>query len=142
MTKPLYQHLAAMVDAIANCERSGNIEWRERHLARLATAVEDFLPSGSGFDSGTTIDRDRSTGERLVFSTAFHHMDNGFYVGWSHHDVVVTPSLIHGFTCRVTGRNRRDIKEYIGESFDIALQTLVTWSTDSIESPAVLECAS
>jgi hypothetical protein len=47
--------------------------------------------------------------------------DGGFYDGWTDHSVIVTPSLVEGFNLRVTGRNRKDIKEYIAEQFCMAL---------------------
>jgi hypothetical protein len=118
----LFRTLAGLIEARANCAHSGNTEWRERHEDRLRAIVKDRMPSGGGFDSGTKIDVDRSTGERLVFITAFHHMDeNGGYVGWSEHEVVVTPSLHHWIRIRITGRDRRDIKDYIHEVFHTAL---------------------
>ena len=40
----------------------------------------------------------------------------GAYVGWTEHDVIVTPAF-DGFNLRVTGRDRNQIKEYIGDVF-------------------------
>jgi hypothetical protein len=80
------------------------------------------MPSGSGVDNGTILDSDKSTAEKLVFSVDFHHMEgNGFYCGWTAHDVVVTPSLAHGFHLRITGRNTNDIKEYLYDVYYAAL---------------------
>jgi hypothetical protein len=91
-----------------------------RHL------VKDYLPSGSGFDAGTTLDEGASSPDKLVFDTSFHHMDeHGGYDGWTEHKVIVTPSLAHGCDLRVTGRDRNDIKSYIGETFAHALDTEV-----------------
>jgi hypothetical protein len=90
-----------------------------KHEQDVLALVKNYLPSGSGFDSGTKIDLDRSTPEKIVFFTSFHHMNNdGFYVGWSNHDVIVRPSLTWGFDLRVTGRDRKNVKEFIGETFD------------------------
>ena len=80
--------------------------------------VKDRFPSGSGFDSGTKIDLEKSTGEKLVFTTSFHHMDdNGSYCGWSDHTVTTRPSFVTGFSMKISGPNTRDIKDYIGDTF-------------------------
>ena len=121
-TRPLYREIASILRAMQNCVQSGNDEWHTRHGARLEE-ISKLLPSGSGFDSGSKINLDESRIDRLVIHTSFHHMDEyGGYDGWSEHDVIVTPSLECGFDLRVTGRDRNDIKEYIAEVFDIALQ--------------------
>jgi len=113
--------ISRCLDALKRCEDTGNEEWVKRHRS----ALEDLasrLPSGSGFDAGTTIDTERSKTDRIVLATSFHHMDeHGCYEGWSEHEIIVTPSLTSGFDLRVTGRNRNDIKEYIGEVFHSAL---------------------
>ena len=112
----VYERIASLLTAIANCENSGNMEWKERHETALDSIIRNG-PSGSGFDNGTKLD-DESTSERLVFSTAFHHMDeHGCYDGWTDHSVIVKASLAFGIRIIVTGRNRRGIKEYIGEVF-------------------------
>tara|TARA_Y100000114_G_scaffold154644_1_gene177066 strand:+ start:3178 stop:3585 length:408 start_codon:yes stop_codon:yes gene_type:complete len=76
-----------------------------------------FLPSGGGFDGGTTVDGDRTSDIKLVFKTAFHHMnDMGFYTKWTEHAVIITPTF-RGVDVRVTGRDHNDIKDYIGDVF-------------------------
>ena len=117
MKRKLYQAIASKLTAMANC---GNIEWLERHEA-AATALAEHLPSGSGFDRGSFIDFEASKPNKLVIITSYHHMENGFYVGWTEHKIIVTPSLANGFDIRVTGRDRNGIKDYIGEVFHSAL---------------------
>lgn len=113
--KPLYVLLASALDAKKRCD---NLEWFERWDDRISHLVRKHMPSGSGFDSGTTLDEDRSTADRLVFATSFHHMNEaGGYAGWTEHTVTVRPSLIHGFHLTIGGRNRNDIKDYIAEVF-------------------------
>lgn len=85
--------------------------WRNR----FANAVNK-LPSGSGFDSGSSIDLDASTQSKIVIDTSFHHMTEGMYDGWTDHKVVVVATF-DGFDLRVTGRDRNMIKEYIGDLF-------------------------
>jgi len=81
--------------------------------------TKEYAPSGSGFNSGTQFQLHDSRPDRLVFVTNFQHMsDHGYYEGWTEHQVVVKPSLAHGFELKVHGPNRNDIKSYIGELFD------------------------
>jgi hypothetical protein len=120
----LYAKLAMLVQARLNCIDGFNSEWKLKLEEKIEELVRNHLPSGSGFDSGTKIDLEVSN-NRLVFCTAYHHMDeNGSYDGWTEHVVRVSPSF-HGVHMTVSGRNRNGIKDYIYESFDIALNTEV-----------------
>ena len=118
----LYQELASRIQARLNCAESGNVEWFEKHEARIEELVKNYMPSGSGFDCGTKIDLDKSTPEKLVFYTDFHHMNEvGYYDGWTEHRITVRPSLAFGFTLTISGKNRNEIKDYIHQAFDCAL---------------------
>jgi hypothetical protein len=122
MTK-LYQQIASSLQAIENCRKSGNEEWLRKHRDTIAVLVKDRMPRGSGFDSGTAFDFNSSNPEKLVFLTLYHHMnDDGYYDGWTDHAVTVRPSLAFGFDLTISGRDRRDIKEYIAEVFDGTLR--------------------
>jgi hypothetical protein len=124
MARCLYSELASTVDAMHTCERKPEQygEWATKHAERISELVRSHMPRGSGFDSGTQMDCERSHAERLIFTTAFHHMNEaGYYDGWTEHTVVVTPSFA-GFNLRISGRNRNDIKEYIDETFRYALR--------------------
>jgi hypothetical protein len=122
MKRKLYARLAELLVAMENCQRAGNDEWLQRHTDTLRKLVADRMPRGAGFDNGTTLDPARSGGNKLVFVTSFHHMDeNGSYDGWSEHEVIIRPSLAFGFEIRVTGRDRAGIKDDIAETFSICL---------------------
>ena len=137
MARYLYSELASAVSARRTLARllssnggpeinAHHQEWFARHEDRIESLVREHVPSGSGFDSGTTLDLESSHADKLVFQTRFHHMnDGGYYDGWTEHTIVVTPSFIGGFSLRVSGRNRNDIKEYIGDTFYAALMTEV-----------------
>jgi len=74
-------------------------------------------PSGSGFDSGTTFDRDKSSNKKLIFYTEYHHMsDVGFYDGWTDHTITVNPGF-YGLNIVVTGKDLNGIKDYIDNVF-------------------------
>lgn len=122
MKRKVYAAIASRVVAMENCQKSGNAEWFKKHGDRIDEIVAAYFPHGSGFDRGVTFDNVRSNGERLVFNTAFHHMDaHGYYDGWGDHSVIVTPSLAFGYSMRITGRDRNDIKEYIAQAFQEVL---------------------
>jgi len=122
----LYQEIARDVEARATCMRNNLPAPRQAHTDRIADMVDEHMPSGSGVDSGTTLDFDRSTGERLVFMCSYHHMnEHGMYDGWTEHTVIVRASLTSSFTLHVTGRDRNDIKAYLGDLYHEALSAEV-----------------
>ena len=78
--------------------------------------IMESAPSGSGFDVGTELN-DKSTPQKLIFNTSYHHMDEaGFYIGWTDHKVIITPSF-NGMDIRVTGKDYNAIKDYIADVF-------------------------
>jgi hypothetical protein len=121
--KKLYVVLAQTTWAYFNCGIDKNTEWKLRHEERLIKLVKEQMPSGSGIDDGVKLDLDKSTSEKLVFTTSFHHMNGtGYYVGcWTDHTITVTASLIFGINIRISGRNRNDIKDYLHDVFHEAL---------------------
>ncbi len=132
--RKIYQHLANSIAAHIYCTKyilnlsdlRFNYASRENHRERVEQLSRDYLPSGSGFDSGSHVDWNKSTADKLVFYTSFHHMNsNGFYDGWTEHNVTVRPAF-EGLNIAVSGRDRNDIKEYIAVSFEESLtRTLV-----------------
>jgi hypothetical protein len=126
MVRCLYSEIANLIQARSNCSASGNIEWFEKHTDAIDALVAEHMPSGSGFDNGTQLDLILSHVDKLVFKVSFHHMNEvGYYDGWTHHTVTVTPSFIGGFNLRVSGRNLNDIKGYIGDTFAESLSVEV-----------------
>lgn len=72
--------------------------------------------------SGTQMDLEQSSEEKLVFTTAFHHMnESGMYCGWTEHTVICTPSLAFQFRLKITGKDRNDVKDYLHSTFQEAL---------------------
>lgn len=128
-TEKLYRQLASTLAAWDNCIAANNSAWRDNWDEYLDHLVKIHLPSGAGFDTGTTLDRDKSSTQRLVFHTAYHHMnDHGYYDGWTEHQVVVTADLL-GIDVRVTGRDRNGIKDFIEEMFyEVLMEKVPTYS--------------
>jgi hypothetical protein len=118
--RALASHLDSYLDSYKRCLETGNKVWGDKH----EDSIEEIMkgaPSGSGFDSGTRLDWDESGAGKIVFTTSYHHMnDGGYYDGWTDHKVIVRPTF-GGVDIRVTGRDRNDIKAYIGEVFDMWL---------------------
>ena len=130
LATPLYQELATLISAVQRCRSSGRNQWAERHEESLSQLVNNYLPSGSGVDNGTKLDLEASGPEKLVFTMGYHHMnDNGYYTGWTHHTVVVRPSLQTGFTLRISGRDKNGIKDYLRDLYHHALSCQV-WQTE------------
>ena len=98
-------NVAQALSMALQCEREDRVK-----------EIMQGAPSGSGFDSGTQLD-DKSTPKKLIFNTSYHHMDDaGYYIGWTDHQVIITPSF-DGMDIKVTGKNYNDIKDYIGDVF-------------------------
>lgn len=128
MGSKVYQAIAQLIDAY-NTRTSR--EGKDRAADRIERIVRDHMPHGSGFDNGTRLDIARSSDEKLFFGTSFHHMnEHGVYSGWTQHHVVVKPSLAYGFTLRIDGPNRNDIKDYISECFHHSLWKELTEEED------------
>ncbi len=122
----LYQQLAQLVGAYIRCTDGNstpeNKEWAGKHRERIEALVKAHMPSGAGFDSGTSLDVSASHEDHLTFKTAFHHMNSdGFYMGWTEHKITVRPSLAFDFRITVSGRNVNGIKDLIAECFETAL---------------------
>lgn len=99
---------------------------------RIEHLMEEFMPSGSGCDNGTQFDYCSSKPNKLVLLVGFHHMDdNGMYCGWTEHKVIITPDLRYDTPMiRITGKNKRDIKDYLGELFHHHLTKDICWQPD------------
>ena len=94
--------------------------------ARADELAEEFLPSGSGFDSGSSFDIEASNGDKLILYTKYHHMVEGVYTKWTEHKVIVTFSMAYGLIVKVQGSNYRNIRGYIADQFHGALKTDTT----------------
>jgi len=113
-----YQRIAQTFNAYNNCIKSENKEWENKHANNLEEMVKNYLPRGSGFNSGTKFNWDESKDNKLVFNTAFYHMnEGGYYDGWTEHKIIITPDLMNDFNVKITGKNRNQIKEYIHSCF-------------------------
>ena len=121
MERKLYAELAARIQARKACQQSNNKEWFDQHSATIKMLV-DLLP----YDC--KIDLDSSHADKLVFYLSYQHMDEGYWDGHTDHTVIVKPSLQFGFTLRITGHDRNDIKDLLHGEFDCALREDVRYN--------------
>ena len=111
------QKLAGLVNAYHNCVKSNNTTWMNNHEDSINEICKE-LPHGSGIDGKCEIQLENCKDDKLVFFVEFHHMDNnGYYAGWTEHNVIITPSLQFGFNIKITGKNHNDIKTYLMDVF-------------------------
>jgi len=121
----VYQELAAAADAYQRGVERDNKEWIRNWEKRGEELTKQYMLSGGGFNT-PVFDIDASNANLLVFETGYHHMnDGGYYTHWTEHIVRVKGSLAFAFDMTISGRNDNDIKEYIFETFQIALEEQV-----------------
>lgn len=136
LKKKVYQEIASRLNAIENCEKRENWEWRDKHEEAIREIARNHLPSGSGIDTGTRIDFDKSNPEKIVLLMSYHHMnENGMYDGWTDHTITVRPSLQFGFNLTISGRNRNDLKDYLHEVYEHALNREIDIQTGKLVEP-------
>lgn len=126
-----YKELAFVIGAYHNCQKSGNEEWQERHLRRIEEIEERILPTGAGIDSGTTVDLNASSMDKIVLKSGYHAMnDCGMYDRWIAFTVTVRPHLVWEFTLTIRGPFGKYgfLKDYLADTFDEALRYESTFS--------------
>ena len=110
----IYKRIAQEL-AVINNPKADSI-WEKRAFDNLHYIERELLPSGSGVDSGCVIDLSKSTPNKIVIQVNFHHMnENGCYDGWSYHNAIITPSLGYDYDIKITGRDKNEIKGYLGD---------------------------
>lgn len=111
------EQLARKFEAYKNCVQSKNEEWEEKHQSTINEILER-LPHGSGLDNGVRFDWIDSKPDRLIFVFEYHHMKDGYYVKWTNHKLVITPSFQSGLKLHITGDNYNEIKDYLYDLFN------------------------
>ena len=121
-----YQQLARALSWVERTTESKN-----PYRTNAEEAVERIMasaPSGSGIDSGTKLldsvmakpskDYGRMA-SAIRLQADYHHInEGGYYDGWTEHTIIIRPSLEYGFTMRITGRDRNQIKDYLHEIYE------------------------
>lgn len=120
----LYQFIAK---ELVRCEMLRNDPNRKKQFdeceAGLKNIEKNWLPSGSGIDSGCKIEY-KLKGYNLewfAITFGYHHMnDVGYYTHWSDYKVIVKPDW-DGFNFTIKGRNTNGILEYLDDTFSMYL---------------------
>jgi hypothetical protein len=123
-TRKLYQEMAQIIDAIKNCEKSGNTEWFNNHTEYLEKYLLEKLPHGSGLDYTWRYDYQKSNANKIVLTMSYHAMnENGYYDRVIDFTLTITANLAHGFDTLITGNfgKYQDIKDYL---YDILTDSL------------------
>lgn len=128
MTRP--QTMAAAFvsceTALLNSVENGNPEWVTRWQTRIAKLVE-VIPRGSGIDRAPRKRSDIEVMPSVIrFEIGYHHEDDGGFYGWTDHVITIRPAF-DGLDVRVSGRNRRNVKDYLHEAMEHAFTRHVTW---------------
>lgn len=112
--------LQQLAQLFAAYKRTGRPDLKQE----ITSIMRDHMPNGNGIDTEIQFDWEQSKPERLVLLVSFHHMDdNGLYKGCTRHQAIIRPSLVTGYTLRITGKNYRGIKWELDE-----------WITDSLDA--------
>lgn len=126
-TQTVAAKIASLITAIRNCERSGNLEWLRRHADTLEQIRKEYLPSGAGFDCGTLIDVEYSTGSKLIMSVGYHYMNpEGYYDGWVTFQLIVRPTfdgieVTPKYAHPGNNDDSRGLLDYMADTFHMAL---------------------
>jgi hypothetical protein len=114
--------------------------------------LESFLPRGSGIDSGTKIDLDKSQPDKIILTFDFHHMnEDGFYDGWScDWKVIATPTFLSYTGIHIdlkTGRfndnshrrryNDSNFKDYLHDTYYYCLDKQIVHGYDQTNQEVV-----
>lgn len=112
-----------------NCDwlKSVNEAYRDQCEDNL-DKLEQMLPSGSGIDAGTKIDREKSGKDKVIINFEYHHLNgDGYYDGWTQHKLIVKPTFM-GIEMNIQGRDRNDTKDYLYDLFDTVLNEQIEFN--------------
>ena len=107
--------LSMKLSAFHNCIKSNNEEWKDKNEDAILKML-DNLPNGSGFDTGIKFDWEKSTSLKLIFNFDYYHLLDGYYDGWTHHKIILTPTFGR-YDMHITGRNKNLCKDYFYDLF-------------------------
>jgi hypothetical protein len=122
MKTTLISRIYRTIQAKNNCLKNDKMDWFVKHNQYLNELEKNYLPHGSGIDSGCIIS-DKSKEDRIIIIIPYHLMnENGFYCGWQDFTVICKPSF-DGINIKITS-NAKDkfmIKDYLYDLFDTVL---------------------
>jgi len=129
MKTKLISRIYRTIQAKENCIKDNKQDWINNHEFSLYEMERNYLPHGSGIDSGCTIDREFKE-NRIVINVPYHLMDeNGFYCGWQDFKIICKPSF-DGIDMKITSnvKDKYFLKEYLYDLFDNCLNEEIEFS--------------
>lgn len=122
----LAARIAAAAVALRNCEHYHNPEWQPIWCRVLHKLAAEYLPHGSGFDSGCRIDDSRTDGARITITADYHSMDEfGAYDGWYSYTATARASFV-GLVVTVRGPDRGiGLRDHVADCLAHALESEV-----------------
>lgn len=133
--EPIYQILGRKL-TILNGTRT--YKYEDQIEEHIETIINSHFPNGSGFDTGCTLDLDKSNGDRIEVKIPYHTMDeHGYYAGWIDPVLIVTPSLSYGFEIRINwkgynGKYKILLLDYFYDLFNTILEKTIEYQTINI----------
>jgi hypothetical protein len=98
----VYQMLSQIIDVLQIESKHRVKKWEEMYEDDLKEIVDNYLPSGSGFDRSFRINMEKSKRDKIYFDFSYHCMnDDGYYDGWITVTGKITPSLIYGMNLKL-----------------------------------------
>jgi hypothetical protein len=127
MKTKLISRIYRSLQAMDNCLNDNKPGWAKNHSYFLDDLEKNYLPHGSGIDSGCKIDRTFKEDQITIF-VDFHNMDeNGYYCGWSNFKLICKPEF-DGISMRITGKDKFFVKDYLYDLFDTVLNEEIEFS--------------
>jgi len=105
------RNVGQLMGAIEGCLVQNRAEWQAKHEHTLRQFVRETAPCGqTWYSTGLNIKKSSTT--QLVFRGAFRHEDR-----WTEHTITVKPNFGLGFTFKISGLNKNDVKDCLKEMF-------------------------
>jgi hypothetical protein len=121
MKTKLIARIYRTLQAMDNCTKDNKPGWCKNHSYYLDELEKNYLPHGSGIDSGCTIDREFKK-DCVIINVPYHNMDeNGYYCGWSEFKVICKPEF-DGIYLKITGKDKYYVKDYLYSVFANCLE--------------------
>lgn len=130
MKTKLITRIYRCLQALNQSEKNNNTEWIDNWYNELQK-LNKLLPSGSGIDSGSEIDIENSTENKIIITFEYHHLnENGYYDGWTGHKLTLKPTF-DSFDMNISGEDRNDIKDYLYQTFEYSLNNEIEFKPNN-----------
>ncbi len=120
MKTKLITRIYRTLQVMDNCQKSNNTDWQKNHSYYLDELEKNYLPHGSGIDSGCIINRTFKK-DTVIINVPYHLMDeNGYYCGWQTYRLIIKPKF-DSLSIKIQGKDKYLLKDYLYDLFDHVL---------------------